>query len=212
MLDGRKQRHGAACWGSSLAFFAASLLPGLARAGDTIPRPPTFDERRLLLAGHAAPPSYLPRRMLMFGQDGFDVLDYELSLALDVSDARITGTCAVTFVGAPGVPVVDSLVLNLHGDGNAGPLVVTAARLRGSALPLDFSHLDDALHVSLDPPWREGQPAMIVEVEYEGTPLELGNGTLVFGEQGLPPSPLVHTFSEPFPPGQGNWQALESSG
>jgi aminopeptidase N len=198
--------------GSSLLLgLCVILTPDLRGNGDAAAaeRPgacvPAIADRELAFQAHRTAP-HATRAPLapLLGQDDFDVLDYELSLFLDLAGERIEGSSAVRFTPSPGVASLAELVLDLH-DGN---LAVTAVRYDGNPVPpAQVSHAANSLRIALVPPLLAGATATVV-VDYTGTPAELGFGTLTFDTHGTPPEPVIFTLSEPFL-GRGWWPSKD---
>lgn len=159
------------------------------RAGD--PHFPTLQERELLRSMDRTAPA--PRSLPKAGQADVDVLEYHLSIWLDMAGERIEGSNLVRFTAAPGTGQANELILDLYDN-----MTVTAITRDGVTVdPATWTHAGNLITVPLTPPVMEGGPPCDVLVTYQGQPAEFSFGTLTFSSHDTPPQPLVYTLSEP---------------
>ena len=186
---------------------AALVLAGVgAHAGDAgaaplaPPRPALQDRLRLIQSHPRLPIRVNPPPAPASGQEDFDVTGYILTLAPSVWEARIEGTCVVTFVPAPGIPEVSELVLDLAANMVVRPGDVTRRSAPGVTVP--FTREGDVLRIDL----RSSGGAVragtneSVTVGYSGRPSQAGGAGLQFSVFGRFPDhePSVYTLSEPY--------------
>lgn len=170
---------------------ALLLLVGSASAGPPLPTP---ELREFAFRDHRRLPPLDPPAPLATQAD-FDVLEYDLTIWLDVAGERVEGVNLVTFEVVPGAGLLDELVLDLH----SGNMTVTEVMRGRDVIDLGtVTHQDDVLRIPLDPPMQERDRPETVAITYLGQPRELSFGTLTFATHGDPPAPIVFSLAEPF--------------
>jgi aminopeptidase N len=139
------------------------------------------------MARKAWGPGRIPARWRRAVSDSFDVLHYDLRLAVDFPTETIQGRVTVT--GRSVVALQDTVLLDLTTD-----LTVTGVERAG--VPLEFAHEGDVLAIALDHPFAMGE-TWSVEVSYEGPPRHAGADGMRFAFHG-DGVPIVSTLSEPW--------------
>ena len=125
---------------------SSHALADLAVADQPPPLPTPEDREQKLEKHHLGAARLLAEAAPLAGQSDFDVLDYDLTLFLDVAGERIEGRCAVRFETMAGSASLDELVLDLHD----GDLTVTDVSYDGAPVALvDISHQADVLRIPL---------------------------------------------------------------
>jgi hypothetical protein len=170
-----------------------AALPVVALGQSAEPPPDLSPAERLAFTKQHARPRLMP----LTGprgdarQDDFDVIDYELSLGVDVFGQSLFGTCVVTFEPSADATPVPELVL----DFDAGMGLMTVVGPRGEDLTPVTRREGDLVVVPLDPP---ATSRVRVTLGFAGQPAPGGLGTFVFGTDTASGLPTVFSASEPY--------------
>ena len=194
-------------WGTAVgaAGFAAWLAAGLAAglslaAGAAEPVPPTdpaaWEKPPAALLGDALADPWAPDHLPEAGSRGYDVLDYDLDLAIDIDARRVRGVVAITLRAVGGD--LDTTRLDLHPD-----LAVDSLLWNGAPAP--FRREESRLLAALPAPLADGATG-VLRLVYAGAPPQgvppLGAGLMFrrHGDETADPSdgaPVVANVSEP---------------
>ena len=183
---------------SAGALLTTALLllsgPPAAAQVDELPGP-RAEDRAVLFGPHAGlrPELLRPLPVTLGVQDDFDALRYDLSVFLDVDEARVEGSCLVTFT-----PIADPLPA-IALDLRSATMIVSAVSLESAhGAAVDHAHADHLLTINFDPPLTGVRDPVVVRVEWAGAPRQLSFGTLRFDTHGDPEVPLIYSLAEPY--------------
>jgi aminopeptidase N len=175
-------------WYGVLMTSLVALLASAVASASAAPRVPDGAEREILWGAKQAlferleVERWLPPDATRASQDEYDVLFYDIDIAIDPGPETVEGV--VVMRAESTVAALSTVVLNFFDN-------MTVDSVTGNSAPLAFTHASDLLTVTLDEPSDAGETFEIA-VAYHGSPVD---GALDFSTHWG--EPIISSLSEP---------------